>query len=213
MMSEAIRMEQVPGVLRRVLESNPQRAKLSYIMDVKVGRTKLSLISGDITEQNTEAIVNAANSELAAGAGVDGAIRAKGGPRIDRECRLIGGCAVGDAVITSGGNLKARHVIHAVGPIWRGGDEDEPELLASAYRRSLEVAAQHHLKSVAFPAISTGIFGYPIRLAAPVAFDSIIQFVKREPDALEEVRLVIFREDDVAYTVFAAALAEILKKP
>jgi O-acetyl-ADP-ribose deacetylase len=181
-------------------------------MDVKIGKTRLSLITGDITEQNTDAIVNAANSELAGGGGVDGAIHAKGGPRIDQECRLIGGCAVGDAVITTGGNLKARYVIHTVGPIWQGGDENEPELLASAYRRSLEVAVKHGLKTISFPAISTGIFGYPLRLAAPVALGSIIRFLEHEQHNLEELRFVIYHSDDVAYTVFRFALENILSK-
>lgn len=181
-------------------------------MDVKIGKTKLSLVTGDITEQNTDAIVNAANSELTGGAGVNGAIRAKGGPRIDQECRLIGGCAVGNAVITRGGNLKARYVIHAVGPIWQGGDDDEPEQLASAYRRSLEVGVKHGLKSISFPAISTGIFGYPLRLAAPVALRTIAGFLEHEQHALEEVRVIIYHGDEVAYTVFKFALEEILSK-
>src|SRR5206468_10886906 len=115
-------------------------------------------------------------------------------------CRRIGGCPVGDAVITTGRNLKARHVIHAVGPVWRGGDEQEPELLASAYRRSLQVAAEHGLRSISFPSISTGAFCYPIRLAAPVALKTIIEFLEREQDNLEEVRMVLYpREDDTAY--------------
>jgi O-acetyl-ADP-ribose deacetylase (regulator of RNase III) len=181
-------------------------------MDVKIGKTKLSLIAGDITEQGTDAIVNAANSELAGGGGVDGAIHAKGGARIDEECRLIGGCAVGDAVMTSGGNLKARYVIHTVGPIWHGGDNDEAELLANAYRRSLEVAVRQGLKSISFPAISTGIYGYPLRLAAPVALGAIIRFLEHEQHNLEEVRFVIFHSDDVAYTVFKFALQNILSK-
>lgn len=181
-------------------------------MDVKIGKTKMSLISGDITEQDTDAIVNAANSELAGGGGVDGAIHAKAGPRLDKECRLIGGCAVGDAVITSGGDLKARYVIHTVGPIWQNGDDDEAELLASAYRRSLEVAVKHGLKSISFPAISTGIYGYPLRLAAPVALGAIVRFLKQEQPNLEEVRFVIYHGDDVAYTVFKFALENILLK-
>ncbi|HEY1786555.1 MAG TPA: O-acetyl-ADP-ribose deacetylase [Verrucomicrobiae bacterium] len=181
-------------------------------MDVKIGKTKLSLILGDITEQDTDAIVNAANSELAGGGGVDGAIHAKGGLRIDQECCLIGGCAVGDAVMTTGGDLKARYVIHTVGPIWRGGKEDEPKLLASAYRRSLEVAVTHNFKSISFPAISTGIYGYPLRLAAPVALGTIIRFLEQEQQNLEEVRFVIYHRDDVAYTVFKFALENILLK-
>ena len=181
-------------------------------MEVKIGSTKLALVSGDITEQDTDAIVNAANSGLAGGAGVDGAIHAKGGPRIDKECRLIGGCAAGDAVITSGGNLKARHVIHAVGPVWHDGREGEPELLASAYRRSLEVAAGHGLKSISFPAISTGVYGYPLRLAAPVALNTIIEFLEHAKHGLNEVRMVIYYQDDVAYTVFVSALEQIMSK-
>lgn len=181
-------------------------------MDVKIGNTKLSLISGDITEQDTDAVVNAANSELAGGAGVNGAIRSKGGSRIEEECRIIGGCVVGDAVMTNGGNLKARYVIHAVGPIWQGGDDDEPELLASAYRRSLEIAVKQSLKSISFPAISTGIYGYPLRLAAPIALTTIIEFLKRKPQNLAEVRFVVYQSDDVAYTVFKFALESILMK-
>jgi O-acetyl-ADP-ribose deacetylase (regulator of RNase III) len=182
-------------------------------MEVKIGKTKLSLVAGDITQQDTDAIVNAANSELAGGAGVDGAIHAKGGAQILKECRLIGGCAVGDAVITTGGKLKAKHVIHAVGPIWQEGNDDEAELLASAYRRSLEVAAQHGLKSISFPAISTGTYGYPVRLAAPIALNTIIQFLQNEQHSLEEVRVVLYtREDDVVYIVFVAELNGILSK-
>lgn len=181
-------------------------------MEVIVGKTKLSLISGDITEQDTDAVVNAANSELEGGSGVNGAIHAKGGPRIYEECRLVGGCATGDAVMTTGGNLKARYVIHAVGPVWRGGDEDEPELLASAYRRSLEIAARQRMRSISFPAISTGVYGYPLRLAAPVVLGTIIEFLKREPHELEEVRLVLHTRDDVAYTVFVCELEQILSK-
>lgn len=181
-------------------------------MQVKVGKTRLSLISGDITDQNTDAVVNAANSELEKGAGVNGAIHAKGGPCIYEECRQFGGCAVGDAVLTSGGNLKARYVIHAVGPVWRGGDEDEPELLAGAYRRSLEIAARHHMRSISFPAISTGIYAYPLRLAAPIALNAIMEFLARGQHELEEVRLVLYTGDDVAYTVFVAALEQIVSK-
>ncbi|HEV2453682.1 MAG TPA: macro domain-containing protein [Verrucomicrobiae bacterium] len=181
-------------------------------MDVKIGTTKLSLISGDITAQDTDAVVNAANRELTGGSGVNGAIRAKGGPGIDEACRKIGGCAVGNAVITSGGNLPARYVIHAVGPIWQGGENHEPELLAGAYRRSLEIAVKNGLKSISFPAISTGVYGYPLRLAAPVALGSIIQFLKQEKHSLQEVRIVIYHADDVAYTVFKFALEDILSK-
>jgi O-acetyl-ADP-ribose deacetylase (regulator of RNase III) len=117
----------------------------------------------------------------------------------------------GDAVITTGGNLKARHVIHAVGPVWRGGDEHEPELLASAYRRSLQVASDNELKSISIPSISTGAFCYPIRLAAPIAVKTIVDFLKSDRHSLIEVRLVLYiREDETAYNVYAQALEELL---
>lgn len=147
------------------------------------------------------------------GNGTDGTIHTKGGPKVYEECRRIGGCPIGDAVITTGGNLKARHVIHAVGPVWRGGDEGEPELLASAYRRSLQVAAQHQLLSISIPSISTGAFVYPIRLAAPIALKTIIQFLETEQHNLNEVRMVLYtREDDKAYTIFVQALEQILSE-
>ena len=120
---------------------------------------------------------------------------------------------MGDAVITTGGDLKARHVIHAVGPVWRGGDEQESKLLASAYRRSLQVAAQHGLRSISIPSISTGAFVYPIRLAAPIALKTIIHFLEQEPHSLDEVRMVLYtREYGKAYTVFARALEQILSE-
>jgi O-acetyl-ADP-ribose deacetylase len=182
-------------------------------MEVRIGKTKLALVTGDIADQDTDAVVTAAHWRLNKGMGTDGAIHSKGGPRIYEECRHIGGCPVGDAVITTGGNLKARHVIHAVGPVWRGGDEHEPELLASAYRRSLEVAVKNGLKSISFPSISTGAFVYPLRLAAPIALNTIIEFLEHEPHGLEEVRMVLYtREDEVAYTVFVSALEQIMQK-
>src|SRR5262249_15932938 len=122
-------------------------------------------------------------------------------------------CPIGDAVITTGGALRARHVIHAVGPVWRGGAEHEPELLASAYRRSLEVAVLHGLRSISFPSISTGAFVYPLRLAAPIAPGTIIEFLEREPHDLDEVRMVLYtRENDKAYTVSAEKLEQILSQ-
>src|SRR5437868_887631 len=127
-------------------------------MEVMINGRTLALVEGDITEQDTDAIVNAANQHLQLGAGVAGAIRSKGGPSIQRECDEIGHCPVGGAVITGGGNLKARHVIHAVGP--HGGDADADEMLASATKSSLQVAEQNQLRSIAFPAISTGVFGF-----------------------------------------------------
>ena len=119
-------------------------------MQTKIGKTTLRLVTGDIADQDTDAVVTAAHWRLNKGTGTDGTIHTKGGPRIYEECRRLGGCPVGEAVITTGGDLRARHVIHAVGPVWRGGDEHEPELLASAYRRSLEVAVQQGLRSISF---------------------------------------------------------------
>ena len=180
-------------------------------METKIGKTTLRLVTGDIADQDTDAVVTAAHWRLNKGTGTDGTIHTKGGPRIYEECRRIGGCPVGDAVITTGGDLRARHVIHAVGPVWRGGDGHEAELLASAYRRSLQVAVHHGSHSISFPSISTGAFVYPLRLAAPIALRTIIDFLEREQHSLDEVRMVLYtREDDRAYTVFAQALEQIL---
>jgi O-acetyl-ADP-ribose deacetylase (regulator of RNase III) len=177
----------------------------------QIGKTTLRLVTGDIADQDTDAVVTAAHWRLNKGTGTDGTIHTKGGPRIYEECQRIGGCPIGDAVITTGGNLKARHVIHAVGPVWRGGDEHESVLLASAYRRSLEVAVQHGLRSISFPSISTGAFAYPLRLAAPVALKTIIEFLKREQHDLDEVRMVLYtREDGRVYTIFEEALRQLL---
>ena len=179
--------------------------------ETRIGKTVLRLVTGDIAEQDTDAVVTAAHWRLNKGAGTDGTIHTKGGPKIYEECRKIGGCPIGDAVITTGGNLKARHVIHAVGPVWRGGDENEPELLASAYRRSLEVAVVNKLHSISIPSISTGAFGYPLKLAAPVAMKTIVAFLRNARHDLDEVRMVLYqREDDRAYPLFEAALEQIL---
>ena len=179
--------------------------------ETRIGKTVLRLVTGDIAEQDTDAVVTAAHWRLNKGAGTDGTIHTKGGPQIYEECRKIGGCPIGDAVITTGGNLKARHVIHAVGPVWRGGDENESELLASAYRRSLEVAVANKLHSISIPSISTGAFGYPLKLAAPIAMKAIIDFLRNGRHDLDEVRMVLYqREDDRAYPLFEAALEQIL---
>jgi O-acetyl-ADP-ribose deacetylase (regulator of RNase III) len=179
--------------------------------ETKIGKTVLRLVTGDIAEQDTDAVVTAAHWKLNKGAGTDGTIHTKGGPKIYEECREIGRCPIGDPVITTGGDLKARHVIHAVGPVWRGGDQDEQALLASAYRRSLQVAVDNGLRSISFPSISTGAFGYPIRLAAPVALKAIVDFLETQPHNLEEVRMVLYqREDDRAYPIFAEALQQLL---
>jgi O-acetyl-ADP-ribose deacetylase len=160
-------------------------------MEWKIGQTIFFLEEGDITQQTTEAIVNAANSRLAGGGGVDGAIHRAGGPRIMEECRRIGSCPTGQAVITSGGNLKAKQVIHTVGPIYRGGTGAEAELLASAYRESMKLAHKNGLRSVAFPSLSTGAYGYPLEEAAEIALKTVIDFIRENP-GFERVGFVLF---------------------
>ena len=163
-------------------------------MELLVGTTRLTLVQGDITVQEVDAIVNAANAALRGGGGVDGAIHRAGGPDIMAECRQIGGCPTGDAVRTTAGWLPADHVIHTVGPIWSGGEAGEPDLLASAYLRSLEVAAAHGARTIAFPSISTGVYGYPKALAAETALDAVAGALA-DLD-LDEVRFVVFGDDD-----------------
>ena len=168
-------------------------------MELTVGRTKLVLVQGDITLQDADAVVNAANSSLLGGGGVDGAIHRAGGPRILEECRAIvarqGRCPPGEAVVTGGGRLKARHVVHAVGPVWHGGEKGEDDLLRGAYVNSLRQALSVKARRVAFPSISTGAYGFPIERAARIAFDAVQAFV-REHDQLDEVRFVVFSPDD-----------------
>jgi O-acetyl-ADP-ribose deacetylase (regulator of RNase III) len=162
----------------------------------------ISFVVGDLTEQHVDAIVNAANEALVPGAGVCGAIRRAGGDEIFDECARLGGCATGDAKATGAGRLPAKHVIHAVGPMWGGGGADEPELLASAYRRALEVAAELKCRTIAFPAISTGIYGYPPALAAPIA----VRSARALEDRFDEIRFVFL--DDTLQGMFAGAADE-----
>ena len=151
-------------------------------MEVKIGSSVLELIQGDITQQDTEAIVNAANRTLLGGGGVDGAIHRAAGPELLAECRTLGGCETGDAVLTRGYKLKARYVIHTVGPVYRAASPSTERLLESAYQRSLEVARAKGIRSVAFPSISTGVYGYPMEEAAPVALRTVIGFIRTYPE-------------------------------
>jgi O-acetyl-ADP-ribose deacetylase (regulator of RNase III) len=172
-------------------------------MQVKVGKSKLELVQGDITRQDTEAIVNAANSSLLGGGGVDGAIHRAGGPQILEECRKIGGCPPGEARITNGGRLKARYVIHTVGPIYYGGQSGESQTLANAYHNSLALASQHGIQSLAFPSISTGAYGYPIEKAAAIALRTVMEYLQAHRE-VELVRFVLFGQ--AAYDAYRKAL-------
>jgi len=177
-------------------------------MEVIINKTKLSLKQGDITKQETDAIVNAANSSLMGGGGVDGAIHRAGGPTILEECKRIRTqlghpLPTGQAVITSGGNLKARYVIHTVGPVWRGGNAREAELLASAYQESLKLAVQHNLTTVSLPSISTGAYGYPVEEASRVALQAVIDFLK-ENSSLREVVFILY--DSHTHEVYRRSL-------
>ena len=175
-------------------------------MQVLIHKSRIELVQGDITRQDTDAIVNAANSSLLGGGGVDGAIHRAGGPQILAECRKIGDCPTGEARITSGGHLRARHVIHAVGPVYHGRGKDA-ELLADAYRNSLALASQHGLKSIAFPAISTGAYGYPMREAASIALSTVKAYLEQHRE-IEVIRFVLFGER--AFRVFETALKQMI---
>lgn len=164
---------------------------------------ELTFVVGDLTAQEVDAIVNAANEALAPGGGVCGAIRRAGGDEIFAECARLGGCATGDAKATGAGRLPARYVVHAVGPVWSGGGAGEAELLASAHRRSLEVAAELGCRTIAFPALSTGIYGYPVEEAAPVA----VRAVRQLADRFDEVRLVFL--DDGTRRIFEQAAEDV----
>jgi len=172
-------------------------------MELKWGSSVLELVEGDITRQDTEAVVNAANTSLLGGGGVDGAIHRAGGPKILEECRQLGGCPTGEARITGGGNLKARYVIHTVGPVYRDGLHREPELLASCYRESLKLASAKGIKSLAFPSISTGAYGYPLPDAALIALKTVKAYLEEHPE-IERVCFVLFGQ--AAYAAYEAAL-------
>jgi O-acetyl-ADP-ribose deacetylase (regulator of RNase III) len=175
-------------------------------MQVKVGQAVLDLVEGDITRQDTEAIVNAANEQLRVGGGVDGAINRAGGSKIQEEARKIGHCPTGQAVITTGGDLQAKYVIHTVGPIYQNGRQGEAELLASAYRESLKIASARGIKSLAFPSLSTGVYGYPVPDAARVALKTVKEYLAQHPE-IELVRFVLFGKP--TFEAYVAALQEI----
>ena len=178
----------------------------------KVNSSSISILKGDITQQDTDAIVNAANSGLMGGGGVDGAIHRAGGPAILEDCKEIvarqGRLPTGQAVITTGGRMKTRHVIHTVGPVWRGGSNDEPERLASAYRESLKLAAEKGLRSISFPSISTGVYGYPVEDAAMAAVKAVTDFLNSYNGTMETF-FVLFNEE--AYRAYQNALDTLVK--
>ncbi len=180
-------------------------------MQKKFGQTTIELIQGDITKAEVDAIVNAANEKLIGGGGVDGAIRRAGGDAVTKECDTIrvrqGGCPTGKAVITTGGNLTAQFVIHTVGPIWQDGDSGEPELLASCYKESLALAAENNVKSIAFPSISTGVYGYPTEKAADVALQTIRDLAERDDTIPTLIQFVLF--DDATYGCYSDALSDL----
>ena len=181
-------------------------------MRIQINKSAIHIMQGDITQQNTDAIVNAANSSLMGGGGVDGAIHRAGGPSILEDCKRIvkekGKLSTGKAVITSAGNMPSKHVIHTVGPVYSGGNSGEPELLANAYRSSLTLAADNNLETVSLPSISTGVYGYPIKDAARVAINIVIAFL-RENTQLKLVRFVLF--DDRTFAAYQEALNQLGK--
>jgi len=181
-------------------------------LSARWGGTKVRLVQGDITDQDVDAVVNAANSSLMGGGGVDGAIHKRGGPAIQEECKRIrqtewpSGLPAGQAVITTGGSLKAKHVIHAVGPVWSGGRSSESVVLAECYSNSLRIAVDIGLRSVAFPSIGTGAYGYPVREASRVALKAVKSYVESE-GAPSEVTFVLFSDND--FKTYVEALGEL----
>jgi len=178
-------------------------------MEMRINKGTLSLIEGDITKQETDAIVNAANTSLRGGGGVDGAIHRAGGPRILEECIKIGGCETGEAVITTGGNLPARYVIHTVGPVYRDGLQNEARLLKNAYENCLGLAASRGIRSIAFPSISTGAYRYPMEDAAEIALGTAIQYL-REHEDIELIRFALFGRR--AYDVYVRILKKLTQQ-
>jgi O-acetyl-ADP-ribose deacetylase (regulator of RNase III) len=205
--------ERVPAVQFRGTSHAPQVCALDMTpqvstsgeaaMRTRVGNTDVVTIRGDITEQALDAIVNAANDTLLGGGGVDGAIHRRGGPAILEACREIRRTQypdvlpTGEAVLTTAGNLPAQFVIHTVGPVWQNGESGESELLANAYRNSLERAREKGLRTLAFPSISTGVYGYPISKASTIAIETVRSYIREHPSAFDEIRFVLFSERDL----------------
>jgi O-acetyl-ADP-ribose deacetylase (regulator of RNase III) len=177
-------------------------------MRVTINQSILELLEGDITEQDTEAIVNAANTSLLGGGGVDGAIHRAGGPTILEECKKLRGCPTGEARLTTGGRLKAKYVIHAVGPVYRSGNRGEAQLLSGAYQNSLVLASQQKIPSIAFPSISTGAYGYPMEDAARTALTTVRHYLQSHPE-IKLVRFVLFGQ--AAYETYCRVLDQITR--
>ncbi len=175
-----------------------------------LSKERIVVVQGDITQQRVDAIVNAANPSLLGGGGVDGAIHRAAGPELLAECRTLGGCPTGQAKITRGYRLPAKWVIHTVGPIWRGGDHGEDELLASCYRNSLALAVEHGIRTIAFPAISTGAYGFPLERATRIAVDEVRRFLAQE-ERIEQVIFICF--DERAYRCYRSALGDLPGSP
>ena len=173
----------------------------------KVNQTIIELVKGDITNQAVDAIVNAANNSLLGGGGVDGAIHQAAGPALLQETRTLGGCNTGDAKISGGYNLPAKHVIHTVGPIYQASNDEVARLLTSAYRRSLEVALENEIRTIAFPSISTGVYGYPVNEAAEISLKTTFDFLRSGDSGITLVRFVLFSEDALA--AFSTALQQL----